>query len=476
MKLYNSLTTQIEDVHPLSPPAVSVYSCGPTVYDRVHIGNLSAFITADILRRTLSANGYQVRHVMNLTDVDDKTIKRSREEYTELDPRTALTQTTTYYTEYFMRDTHAIGNDIAALEFITATDPATIDAIETMIAELHTGGIAYVADDGIYFSIAAYKKTGKTYGQLVDLSAASTSSARIDNDEYDKESAHDFALWKFAKDDEPTWTIAIGDKSYAGRPGWHIECSAMTRLMVGQPFDIHTGGIDLKFPHHENEIAQSTACTDNPTFATMFIHNEHVLVDGRKMSKSLNNFYTLEDLLERGIKPLAFRMLVLQSHYRSATNFTFEALDSAAARLTSWRNYAALRHQTHSTISGEDEQTQQLLVANQALLEHLSNDLDTPNALAWIDKTFASLDSLPPERIDRAALVQFLQTIDTTFGLQLLQTAPDISDDIKRLIVERERARDEKDWTRSDEIRNEISNSSGIQLLDTPTSTVWHYA
>ena len=476
MKLYNSLTRSSEEVKALSPPHISVYSCGPTVYDRVHIGNLSAFITADVLARVLRANEYQVKHVMNLTDVDDKTIKKSQQEYTELEPNVALAQTTNYYAAAFYRDSALIGNDIDSLEFINATDPATIQSIQDIIADLHAARIAYVAEDGIYFSIQAYRDSGRTYGQLVDISAASTSAQRISNDEYDKDSVHDFALWKFAKPGEPTWSITIEDTSYVGRPGWHIECSAMTRLTLGQPFDIHTGGIDLKFPHHENEIAQSTACSDNPTLAKLFVHNEHVLIGGRKMSKSLDNFYTLQDLTKRGINPLAFRMLVLQSHYRSPTNFSFEALDSAAARLTNWRSYAALRHQIHDTLTDSQPGTRSLLVANRALIERLSNDLDTPSALAWIDETFSSLDGVPIDRIDRSSLVQFLETIDTTLGLSLIAPTPDISDDAKRLIIERERAREQKDWPRSDELRDEIITLAGVTVLDTTTSTIWRYA
>lgn len=475
MKLYNSLSRQIEAVQPLNSSQVTMYSCGPTVYNRVHIGNLYGFIVADILRRTLCATGYKVKHVMNITDVDDKTITRSAKEYTELDPRNALAQTTALYTEHFMRDTVTVGNDVNAIEFITATDPATIRAIETLVAELYEAGIAYIADDGVYFSIAAYRRADKTYGQLVELSDASTSNARIDNDEYDKASPHDFVLWKFTKPDEPEWVITIGDQEYLGRPGWHIECSAMTKLTLGQPFDIHTGGIDLKFPHHENEIAQSTACTEDSKLATIFVHNEHVLVDGRKMSKSLGNFYNLDDLTKRNIDPIAFRMFVLQSHYRSATNFTFEALESASVRLASWRNYAALRHQTHHTKSGDEEKTRRILTANQALVGILANDLNTPEALAFIDQTLASLDSVPVGRIDRSSLLQFINTIDDTLGLRLADTTPDINDDIKRLIIERERARDDKNWQLSDELRNKIYQEAHIKLLDTPTSTVWQY-
>lgn len=305
LKLHNTLSKKIEVFQPLNPELVTIYSCGPTVYDHAHIGNLSAFITADTLRRVISANDYSVKHVMNFTDVDDKTIRRSRETYPDQDAMDALRTLTREYGELFLEDMRTIGNDTDALEFIKAADDTTIEGMRQMISQLHQNGFAYVADDGVYFSIDAYKKSGKTYGQLVEITDSNTSEQRIQNDEYDKDSAHDFALWKTKKPGEPAWGFTLGGVDLSGRPGWHIECSVMSKQGLGRPFDIHTGGIDLAFPHHENEIAQSTAGESDPTYARVFVHNEHVLVDGKKMSKSLGNFYTLQDLIDRHVDPAA---------------------------------------------------------------------------------------------------------------------------------------------------------------------------
>lgn len=480
LKLYNTLTKKEEKFTPLQPQQAGIYSCGPTIYDHVHIGNLSAFITADLLRRTLTANGFRVNHIMNFTDVDDKTIRRSREKYTLLEPMEALLKLTSECAKVFEEDMEAIGNDRDALTFIKATDPRTIEAMQQLITKLHAKGFAYIAEDGIYFSIDSYKKSGKVYGQLVEISEESTSGERIQNDEYDKESAHDFALWKKQKDNEPAWGFELDGQDITGRPGWHIECSAMSHLELGQPFDIHTGGIDLTFPHHENEIAQSTAGQDNNRYATMFVHNEHILVDGKKMSKSLNNFYTLSDLIAKNIDPLAFRLLVLQSHYRKPTNFSMENATAAHNRLTHWRNVAALRHQVHDTLESEvkelqSDKTIMLVAASQAIIEALNDDLNTPEALKVVDIAFAQLDGKSLGKLHEHGLNQLLETIDETLGLQLQVSTPDITDEQKQLILQRNHARNEKNWSKSDEIRNELL-SQGIELRDTASGSIWHYA
>lgn len=481
LKLYNTLSKQVNPFTPLTDGAVTIYSCGPTVYDHAHIGNLSAFIIADTLRRVIQANNYTVKHVMNFTDVDDKTINRSREEHPDKDPLEALHKTTQAYTALFLKDMTIIGNDVEALTFVKATDNATIDGMRQLIISLVEKGFAYIADDGVYFSLEAYRKSGKTYGQLVQITDASTSSERIANDEYDKDSVHDFALWKKQKPGEPAWNLVINGHDLTGRPGWHIECSVMSRQGLGQPFDIHTGGIDLAFPHHENEIAQSTAGEDNPRYAQYFVHNEHILIDGRKMSKSLGNFFTLQDLQEKSVNPLAFRLLVLQSHYRKPTNFSFENIAAATSRLESWRNIAALRHQTHDTLKDDGDKNQNsgtdisLLAASQALIETISNDLDTPRALSPIDEAFNKLASVKLASIHRFSLVEFITTIDSLLGLQLAKTTPDINDETKRLILERQQARDSKDWQRADELRDELLEH-GIVVKDTTYGSVWQYA
>lgn len=470
--LFNTLSKQSEKLNPLSS-TVRIYSCGPTVYDYVHIGNLSAFIAADVLRRAISANDLSVKHVMNFTDVDDKTIKRSRKDYPDDEPMEALKKLTVKFSELFLEDMKKIGNDVDALTFIKAADDATVQGMRELIEDLHKNGFAYIADDGVYFSIDAYKKSGKTYGQLVELTESNTSSERIQNDEYDKDSAHDFALWKVKKPGEPAWELTLDGKDLTGRPGWHLECSVMSKMGLGQPFDIHTGGIDLTFPHHENEIAQSTAGLDDPTYAQIFVHNEHILVDGKKMSKSLQNFYTLQDLIDKNVDPLAFRLLVLQSHYRKQTNFSLDNAAAAHNRLQHWRAIAALRHQTYDDLH-ESTEMDPSPAAIGAIREALNNDLNTPEALRIIDETFTYIESHGVNKVNRHTLTELLEAIDDMLGLPLIPSTPDIAEEQKQLIIERERARDEKDWAKSDEIRDKLA-AQNLLVRDTSQGTIWEY-
>jgi cysteinyl-tRNA synthetase len=464
MKLFNTLTRSVEELKPIDEQNVRVYSCGPTVYNNTQIGNLMSYIFADTLRRALKVGGYEVTQVVNYTDVDDKTIRRSKENYPELEPREALEKLTTYYTELFLEDMKKIGNDINAMTFVRATDH--IEAMKQLVAQLFEKGFAYIADDGVYFSIEAYKKSGKTYGQLLKIDAHNTSKERIQNDEYDKESAHDFALWKIQKEGEPAWEFELDGKNLKGRPGWHIECSAMSRQILGQPFDIHTGGVDLIFPHHENEIAQSTAGENNPMMATIFAHNEHLLVDGKKMSKSLNNFYTLDDIIAKNFDPLAFRLLILQSHYRSQAHFSWENLEAASNRLQHWRNIAVLRWQTSdSTAEGFDGDAHQ-----KTILDALQNDLDAPSTLRVIDEAF---DSIDPSLINHDSLTNFLQFIDNILGLRLLETTPDVDDTIKDLIAQRESAREKENWQEADRLRTELGVQN-IALRDSGGTSFWY--
>lgn len=475
LQFHNTLTKKIEPFAPINPDLVTIYSCGPTVYDHAHIGNLSAFIAADTLRRTITAHDYTVKHVMNFTDIDDKTIRRSHDQYPDMDAMAALKKLTSHYGDLFLDDMTSIGNDIDALTFIKAADDATIEGMRQLIADLHKQGFAYIADDGVYFSIDAYKKSGKKYGQLVELTEANTSNQRIQNDEYDKDSIHDFSLWKVKKPGEPAWDFTLDGHDLTGRPGWHIECSVMSRSELGQPFDIHTGGIDLAFPHHENEIAQSTAGTDNPTYAQLFIHNEHILVDGKKMSKSAHNFYTLADLAQKHVDPLAFRLLVLQSHYRSPTNFSLPNAQAAHNRLAHWRDIAVLRHQTHDTLNTDQPDDDPSPAAIGAIKAAMANDLNTPEALRIIDQTFSRIESRRLDHIDHHSLVELLDTIDDLLGLQLVASTPDISDEQKQLIIVRQRARDNKDWSASDKLRDSLA-AQGIVVRDTAHGTIWQHA
>ena len=460
MKLHNTLTRKVQDFAPLQDNTVRMYSCGPTVYDHAHIGNLSAYVFADTLRRVLRVAGFDIQHVMNYTDVDDKTIRRSREQYPDDDPRAALQKLGDKYIQVFMDDMHKVGNDTDSVTFIRATD--SIDGMRDLITTLHQGGFAYLADDGVYFSIDAYQKSGKKYGQLSEITASNTSQARIQNDEYDKESARDFALWKKQKDDEPAWEFTLDGQDLTGRPGWHIECSVMSRQALGQPFDIHTGGVDLIFPHHENEIAQSTAGEDNPTMAQVFAHNEFILVDGKKMAKSAHNFYTLKDVTDKGFDPLAFRVKILQSHYRSQVNFTWEGLEAAKNLLDNLRAWADLKHQkaAHQTEAGEPYKA-----ALQKVLDAVQDDLNTPEALSAL-AGLAAAETVDPEKIQ-----PLLNVIDRIFGLQLAER-PDITHEQKDLIADREQARQTKDWAKADELRKQLAEQ-GIGLRDAGSATIW---
>lgn len=467
MNLYNTLTRQLEEVAPIDGKTLRMYSCGPTVYDHGHIGNMSSFIFADTLRRVLAASGGEVRHVMNLTDVDDKTIKRSKELYEGVEPMAALSKLTEEYGRIFMADMQAVGNDVSAIIFTKATDH--IEEMQELIRQLHKDGFAYVADDGVYFSIVAYQKSGKKYGQLTEVTTSSTSEARIHNDEYDKESVHDFALWKAQKSDEPAWDFEIDGHNLKGRPGWHIECSAMSKQALSQPFDIHTAGVDLIFPHNENEIAQSTAGQDDSVYAKLFAHNEHLLIDGKKMSKSLNNFYTIRDIREKGFDPLAFRLLVLQAHYRGQAHFSWDNLAAAQNRLQDLRALAALRWQPRKV--AHDSGTQALRDIPAEMTAILANDLDTPQALAYLSRVTAQLLAVHIEEDMIDHFEAMLQGVDALLGLRLLDVK-DITHEQKQLIAEREKARLAKDWKKSDEIRDQLAGQ-GVSLHDYPHGVIW---
>lgn len=481
MKLHNTLTKKIDEFRPIDSIA-KIYSCGPTVYNYAHIGNLSSYIYADELRRAVELAGYDAHQVMNLTDVDDKTIRDSRLEFPNDEPVVALKKLTTKYSRIFIDEMREIGNKIGAdldagetfrdgFNLTRATN--NIDGIQNLVRKLLREKIAYVADDGIYFSIAEYQKTRK-YGQLSDISVG---SSRIDNDEYDKDNARDFALWKRQKPGEPSWDFIVdrqflqsnfaADNNLAGRPGWHIECSVMSTRFLDQPFDIHTGGIDLIFPHHENEIAQSTAGDQPEKFANFFVHNEHLLVDGKKMSKSAHNFYTLADIKNRGFSALDFRMFVLQSHYRSATNFSWKNLTAAKNRLANWKNFANLRWQNFAT-----EQTNESEFVEQNLArakEKILDNLNTPEALVVIDDIIGrATNGISITNVERV-----IDFVDQNFGLKLLETTPDITNEEKTLIRNREIARTEKSWQKSDELRDELSNRHGIFVKDRSNGTIW---
>lgn len=460
MRLHNTRTHSVDEFKPLHGNEVRMYSCGPTVYNHAHIGNLSSYIYADILHRALVACGYDVKHVMNFTDVDDKTIRDSRVSYPDMAPMERLMKFTRHYERVFLSEMAAVGNDVAGIDFVKATD--NIAGMHQLIKHLLKLGIAYVADDGIYFSIAKYRQN-RIYGQLsnIEFTDGDAGAERINNDEYDKNHVHDFALWKRQKEGEPAWDFWIDDQTnIAGRPGWHIECSVMSTKNLGQPFDIHTGGVDLIFPHHENEIAQSTAGDQPELYANFFVHNEHLLVDGKKMSKSAHNFYTLPDLTERGFSPLDFRMLTLQSHYRSATNFSWDNLTAAQNRRRNWRNVAELRWQVDD--SHDDKQLEQVEILIDAAKLALWEDLDTPAALRHFDQAF---NLFTVDNVCDRALNRLIDSVDQLLGLELVNTSADISQADYEIISQRQAAREQRDFTQSDLLRDELK-TRGINIKD----------
>ncbi len=467
MRLYNTLSKSVSEFTPLDNK-VRIYSCGPTVYDHIHIGNLASFIYADTLCRALKSAGYEVEHVMNITDIDDKMIARSKEKYPDLEPTEALDKLAKEYEEVFKRDMISVGNNVDGIKFVRATE--SIESMQKLIAKLHADGFAYIADDGVYFSIKAYTDSGKTYGQLTPIDSSNTSQSRIQNDEYDKESVHDFALWKLKKPDEPSWDFELDGQQLAGRPGWHIECSAMSTAALGLPFDIHTGGVDLKFPHHENEIAQSTAGQEDPLMAQLFFHNEHVMVDGKKMSKSLDNFYTLEDIKAKYFDPLAFRLMVLQSHYRSQANFTWEALEAAQNRLVSIRDWSDLRHQP-SAESMSDELDELFRKTRQQMSDSMANDINTPEALASLNQLVSWMFKNPVPGVEGTHTDGTLAFIDELLGINI-SNRPDITSEEKQLIVQREAARKSNEWDKSDALRAQLKDR-GIEVRDTDNGQVW---
>lgn len=486
LRLHNTLAGELEEFTPIKNDVVTLYTCGPTVYDYLTVGNWSAYIYWDTLVRVLQTDGYNVERVMNLTDVghlvsdadegEDKLEKGAKRE-----GKTAW-QVAEFYTQDFMDGMAKLGLIIP--EHITkATD--YIPQQLALVRRLKQLGYTYQTTDGIYFDTSKFPK----YADFAHLDLeAQKAGARVEQNN-EKRQPWDFALWKFTpagkirdmewETPEDLLELSWQDgEPIMGFPGWHLECSAMAMDIFGPTIDIHTGGIDHITVHHTNEIAQSEAATGQQ-FANYWLHNNHLKIDGGKISKSLGNGYTLQDIEARGFSPLDLRMLVLQGQYVSEGNFTFENLQAAKNRLKNWRNYAALRHQTHDRLNNDNDKNDtdnyiSLLATGGAVKEALNDDLNTPLALSIVDEAFDRLDNQPLQNIHRHGLVSLLSIIDEVLGLQLLDTTPDITDSQKRTIIERERARDAQNWARSDELRDELL-AKNIAIRDTKYGTVWSY-
>jgi cysteinyl-tRNA synthetase len=463
IRLLNTLTRRVEPLEPHEPDHVRMYTCGPTVYNYPHIGNLRTFLFEDVLRRTLEAFGYRVTQVMNLTDIDDKTIKGAAAE------GITLRAFTDRYVDAFFEDLDTLGVERAE-HYPRATEwiPQMVELVERLSARGHT----YVQDGSTYYRIATFPAYGRLSG--IDVNAVRP-GARVDADEYEKEDVRDFVLWKAAKPDEPAWDTVLGK----GRPGWHLECSAMGMSLLGDSFDIHTGGVDNIFPHHENEIAQSEGATGMP-FVRMWLHAEHLVVEGQKMAKSLGNFYTLRDLLAKGHDPLAIRYLLISVPYRQKLNFTFDGLHAAAAGIERIGN--TLRRLSHTPPADGDGGLSAETVG--AFLEEfdagLADDLNTARALAalhtLLTKVNQALDGGGIAASVRSRLDAAFARVGSVLGIVPSGGRAESADaEIDALIAQRDGARTAKDFARADEIRKQLTEM-GIVLEDTPHGTVWHRA
>lgn len=465
IKFYNSLTRQKEEFKPMNEKEVGMYSCGPTVYNYAHIGNFRAYIFSDLVRRVLEDYGYNVKLVMNLTDVDDKTIRNSKENHISL-------------SEYTKKYKEAFFEDIKTLRIKPATvNPSATEHINEMIdiiKLLEKNGHTYEADGSIYFKISTFPE----YGELANLDKQELkegASGRVSSDEYDKENASDFVLWKAytEEDGDIYWDSPFGK----GRPGWHIECSAMSCKYLGKHFDIHTGGVDNKFPHHENEIAQNEAAF-NEKFVNYWLHCEHLIVDGEKMSKSKGNFYTLRDLLNKGLSAEAIRYSLMNSHYRKQLNFTIEGINQSQSAIDRVNDLIFRLKDVNKTDADDSAVMKELEEANKNFFESIYDDLNVSEALgvffSFIKSINISFDSINVS--SRDAIIKFIERVNNIINCFNMNGEKEIEsseeEKINKLIEERTLAKKEKNYKRADEIRDEL-NSMGIEIMDTPNGVRW---
>ncbi len=463
LQLYNTLTRRLEEFHPADGDTVRMYSCGPTVYNYVHIGNLRTFAFQDVLRRYLRRRGFKLHHVMNITDVDDKIIKNAAE----------AGKTIYEYTAEYRK---AFEEDCAKLRLETPEKitPATeyIPQMIDLVGRIAEHGHTYTSDGTTYFRIGSFPG----YGKLSRLdSKGIKAGARVDQDEYEKDDARDFALWKAAREGEVCWDSPFGP----GRPGWHLECSAMGMAELGETFDIHTGGVDLTFPHHENEIAQSEAATGKP-FVRYWVHSEHLLVEGQKMSKSLGNFYTLRDLLDKGYSPEAIRYLLTATPHRKQLNFTMDGLKGAQAAIERLRNFAR-RLETATFPSGSNaEIAERTARAVREFEAAMDDDLNTAQALGavfeYIRDVNSKIDDGQFQAENAADARRLLDLFDSIFDvLQSEQSGKMAAAEIEKLIAQRTEARRNRDFALADKIRDDLLEAAVI-LEDGRGGTSWHYA
>ena len=462
LRLHNTLSQQVEEFVPARDNTVRMYTCGPTVYDFAHIGNFRTFMFIDLLRKWLRISGFTLNHVMNITDVDDKIIRNASAQGKSLNEYTSI------YTQAFLDDCLKL-----RLEPPEHRAPATghIDDMVHAIEQLGAGQHTYRSDGSVYFRISTFPGYGKL--SHTDFSG-NIAGARVDVDSYEKADARDFALWKAPKEGEPFWESSLGP----GRPGWHIECSVMAIKYLGETLDIHAGGVDLIFPHHENEIAQSEALTGKP-FARFWLHSEFLLVEGQKMSKSLGNYYTLRDILEtHGYQPEAVRYLLASVPYRKQLNFTFDGLKAAVTAIDRLRNFK-LRLVTDQFIEGMNENiASRTAKACQAFYDSMNDDLNTAGALGAVFEYIRDANSAMDSREFRAGNVggalELLDLFDRVFNvLEPTAMAGLLSDaEIESRIAERTAAKKARNFALADQIRDQLLEQ-GIILEDTKAGVRW---
>jgi len=479
LKIYNTLTKKKEEFVPINKDMVGMYSCGPTVYNHAHIGNLRSYLAADLLQKTIKYNGHKINWVMNFTDIDDKTIRGATENHTKSADNNDLKKYTQKYIDIFKSD--LVKLNIEEPNFVRATDK--IEEIKKMVGKIVDLGFGYEKDGSIYFDIKKYQEKYHDYGKLVGegFMEGIKPGATITADEYEKENIGDFALWRGWKENDSDifWE---GEKIPKGKPGWHIECSAISADKLGDQFDIHSGGVDLIFPHHSNEIAQSQAVSGKIPFVKYWLHSEHLLVEGEKMAKSKNNFYVLSDLEKKNFNPLVLRYLCLSAHYRSKLNFTWQSLEASQNALE--RLYEFMNEESEECkflpreglkVGDYDDSTRSRLSLKRGVfdyenkfLEAINNDLDTPRALAIVWEIIKSKEINDQDK--KSLLLKF----DAVLGLGLGETKKEeliISNEVRGLVKEREEARKNKNWGKADELRSVIKEK-GFIIEDLESGTV----
>ena len=457
LRFRNTLTGEVEPFVPLEANKVRIYACGPTVYNFAHIGNFRTFVFYDLVHRYLRYRGYDVTLVMNLTDVDDKTIKGALERGMSLDAFTKQ------YIDAFLEDLDALN-----IERPTVMPRATehIAEMVDIVEALRRNGLAYDADGSIYFRVAAFEGYGKLSGAKVAGNVAGA-GGRVDAAEYDKADARDFVLWKAPKvENEPSWDTSIG----LGRPGWHLECSAMSMKYLGETFDVHLGGADLVFPHHENEIAQSEGATGKP-FVRYWLHSEFLNIEGDKASKSRGNIYTLRELADMGYRPMQIRYLLLSAPYSTQLNFTFDGLRAAAASLERLQNFARRLREARVSEGGAGEAAAAASRALASFETAMDEDLNTSAALAavfnLVNDVNPLIDARQVSEADRAAVLDVLAQIDSVLGVAATVDDDAVPADVVALADQRAEARRARDFARADALRAEVA-ALGFTIEDTP--------